>query len=79
MDLLEGSQFQSKIEVMAYDLLLKVREAKKNGTIPQSRTEFESILAEIETLYVWAILSEDETKHINNWINSSKKTLGIKE
>jgi hypothetical protein len=78
IDLLEGSIYQSRLEVLAYDLLIKVREAKKNGSLPQSKTEFELILAEIEKLYVWTILMDDETNHIKNWINSSKKILGIK-
>jgi hypothetical protein len=78
-DLFEGSEYQTRLEELTYKLLLKIREAKKNNTLSRSKNEFESILAEAEKLVMMAHLMEDETKHINNWINSSKKALGIKE
>jgi len=78
MDLLEGSIYQPQLEVLAYNLLIKVRESKKNGSLDQSKVDFESILSEIEKLHVLTILADDEIDHIKNWINSSKKILGIK-
>jgi hypothetical protein len=78
-DLFEGSEFQTRLEELAYKLLLKIREAKKNNTLSRSKNKFESILAEVEKLVIMAHLMEDEIIHINNWINSPKKALGIKE
>jgi hypothetical protein len=77
-DLLEGSINQSHLEDLSYNLLIKIRNAKKNGSLSQARAEFESIINSIEELLIWTILAEDETAHIRAWLKSSKLALGLK-
>ena len=76
--ILEASVRQMLLEDSAYNLLLKIRKSKKNGTFDDLKNGFIGALYELDKQLIISMLGDDETKHINNWINSSKKILGIK-